>query len=151
MTIDTDNLVDDFISNLKEIFENHMKSLGLNEVFTDDIILIPITPSLAISCLGFFPQRLTMGKRARFEYSFIGELWYYHEEVSTDLHRSVVMRNAYKISDFILKNATLNGWLSVKPALVRSCTYSPRLRSGVLMASAKITILAPYHTIVESS
>ena len=136
---------------MKAIFEDHTRSLKLSEIFIDDIILIPVTPSLALSCLGFFPQRLTIGKRARFEYNFVGEAWYYHEAVSEDLHRSVVMRNAYKIASHILKNSTLNGWLTTKPVLVRSCTYSPRLRSGVLMSSAKITILASYHTIVESS
>ena len=152
MTVDTDNLVNDFIANVKVIFEGSMSSLSIKEIYSDDVLIIPVVPSLALSCIGFFPNRVTLGKsQARYQFEFIGELWYYHSNISPDVYRNLVMKRAYKISEHILKNATLNGWLTAKPVAVRSCSWAPRLRSGELLASARIIILASYSTQISSS
>ena len=145
MTINTENLVDDFISNLKKIFDDNMKSLGLKEVFKNDILLIPTTPSLALSCTSMWSDQRTIGKtHVRYTFNFIGTLWYYHGEVNPDIDRNIVMRHAYKIAHHIIQNSSLNGWLTNERADVRACAYSPRARSGMLLASARIMIVAPY-------
>ncbi|MEA1909779.1 MAG: hypothetical protein U9M89_02040 [Patescibacteria group bacterium] len=152
MAIDTDNLVNDFVLNTKAIFDENMRSLNIREVFTDDVLIIPVVPSLAISCIGFFPNRITVGRtQARYQFDFVGELWYYHSNISPDVYRNLVMARAYKISKHILENATLNGWLTAKQAIVRSCSWAPRLRSGDLLASARIILLASYNTQITSS
>jgi|GEM_PF-3350775 len=147
MTIDVDNLVDNFVLNMKAIFENQYKSFGLKEIYTEDVLLVPVVPSLAISCTGFWNRKITLGKvQTRYEFTFMGELWYYHSTISVDVKRNLIMREAYKISQHILENASLNGWLISTRALVRACSYSPRARSGALMASARIFVIAPYQT-----
>ena len=151
MTINTDNLVNDFINNLAEIFNNNMKKLGLKEVFLNDVLVIPATPSISLSCTGLFPTRLTMGRNsARYQFNFVGEIWYYHAVISNDIDRNLVMRSAYVIAEHIMQNSTLNGWIATGEAVVRSCVYLPRLRSGTFFACAKIMILAPYLTRITS-
>ncbi len=152
MAIDTDNLVKDFIVNLKAIFDDHMTSLNLKEVFTEDVLLIPVTPCLALSCISFFNQVLTIGRvNTRYQFNFIAEAWYYHQAITEEVYRNLVMTSAYKISEHIMKNSTLNGWLNGKQAVVRSCSYTPRLRSGSLYACARIVIFAPYQTRITST
>jgi hypothetical protein len=150
-TIDTDNLVDDFVSNLAAIFEAHQTSLGLNEIYKDDLLTIPIVPSVAVSCTSFFNTKRTIGSnRVRYEFDIIGEIWYYHCSINPDIRRNLVMRNAFKVSQCIIENASLNGWLTNTRALVRSCNYTVRPRSGSVMASARIIVIAPYQLTIDT-
>jgi len=145
MTIDTDNLVDDFVHNTKAIFDGSMSTFGLKEIYDEDILLIPTVPSLAISCLSFWNELKTISSsNVRYEFTFIGDIWYYHSAVTEDIKRNLIMRNAYRIAKHIMEHASLNGWLTNTRALVRSCSYTPRLRSGVMLASARMIIAAPY-------
>ncbi len=143
--IDTDNLSDDFVNNMAKIFDGNMKSLGLKEVYKDDIFLVPIVPSLAIAPASFFNDVRSVGStNVRYTLDIIGELWYYHSSVSPDVTKKMVMGNAWKIMKFIMEKASLNGFLTNTRAVVRTCAYTPRLRAGSLMASARLIVLAPY-------
>jgi hypothetical protein len=144
-TIDTDNLVHDFIENTKAIFEDNMRSLNLREIYTEDVVLVPSVPSIALSCISMWNDlRSISSSNVRYEMTFIGDFWYYHSAISEDIKRNLIMIKAYEIAKHIMKNASLNGFLINTRALVRSCSYAPRVRSGVLMASARIVVAAPY-------
>jgi hypothetical protein len=150
MTIQYNNLVDEFIANSAAIFSPYFKELGLKEVFKDDVLLIPTMPSLAISCTSFWNDLKTIGStNVRYEFSFIGNLWYYHSALNEDLHVNLIMRNAYRIAEHVIKNASLNGWLINTRAMVRSCAFVPRRRSGTILAAARITYMAPYQLRVD--
>ena len=143
--INTDNLSDDFVNNLIKIFDGNMTVLGIKEIFRDDVIIVSVTPSLAISTHSiFFEQRTIGSSNVRYTFNFIGELWYYHESLTADTNRNRVMRSAYKISEHIIKNASLNNWLTNSRAVVRSCSYAIRVRSRSYIASARIIVSAPY-------
>lgn len=145
MTIQLNNLVDEFISNSASIFSSNMKELGLKEVFKDDVLIVPTMPSIAISCSSFYNDLRTIGSsQVRYEFDFIGSIWYYNSPLNQDLHINLIMRNAYKIAEHIIKNASLNGWLVNTRAVVRSCAFVPRVRSGELLAAARIAYVAPY-------
>ena len=147
MPISTDNFVDDFVLNTSKIFEDNRSSLGLKEVFRDDVVIVSQVPSLAVSCTSMYNTVRTLGStNVRYEFLFIGELWYYHSSISPDVTPNLVMSNAYRLTKHILQNASLNGWLTNTRALVRSCNYSVRPRSQNLFASARIKVLAPYQT-----
>ena len=150
-TIDTDNLVHDFIQNTKEIFEGNMRTLGLKEVYEEDVLLVPTVPSLALSCISFWNTLRTISSsNVRYQFDFIGDFWYYDSSVSADMKRNKIMSKAYRISRHIMENASLNGFLTNTRAEVKSCIYTPRLRSGVLMASARIVVVAPYQFRISS-
>jgi len=149
--IDVDNLIDNFILNTYETLEGSQESLELKEIFKEDVHLIPVTPSLSISCSAVFNDKRTIGSNTvRYELDIVGELWYYHGVANPDLGKNLVMRHAYKIMRHIMENASLNSWLTSTRAIVRSCSYTPRIRSGGLMASARLIVLAPYQDIVTS-
>ena len=151
--IDTDNLVNDFVVNLAKIFEGHTKSLGIKEIYKDDLYLITSVPSIAISCNGLSVRLRTVGSRnVRYTFNFSGVIWYYHSAINPDVTTNMVMRSAYKIAEHIIKKASLNGFLVNERADVRSCVFSNRIRAGNLLSSARITVLAPYlKTIQEIS
>lgn len=149
--ITSDNLVEEFVSNMAKILEDSQESLQLKEIYKEDVYLVPMVPSLAISCSAIFNDKRTIGRgRTRYEMDIIGELWYYHGTANPDLGKNLVMRHAYDIMLHIIKNATLNNWLTSTMAIVRSCTYTPRLRSGDLMASARLVVLVPYQTSIAN-
>ena len=150
-TIDTDNLVHDFIQNTKEIFEDNMRTLGLKEIYDEDVLLVPTVPSLALSCISFWNSLRTIGSaNVRYQFDFIGDFWYYDSQISEDVKRNAIMEKAYRIARHIIENASLNGFLTNTRAEVRSCIYTPRLRSGILMASARMVVVAPYQFRVSS-
>jgi len=144
-TINTDNLVNDFIENTKAIFEDNMRSLGLREIYTEDVVIVPAVPSLALSCISMWNDlRSISSSNVRYEMTFVGDFWYYHSAISEDIKRNLIMTNAYQIARYIMEHASLNGFLQNTRALVRNCSFAPRVRSGVLMASARIVVAAPY-------
>jgi len=148
--IDTDNHVDDFVSNLSEIFEDNTESLGIKEIYKEDVLMVPIVPSIAISCTAMFNERITVGStNVRYETTFIGDVWYYQAVINEDFKRNVIMSKAYKVARHIMKNASLNGWLVNKRAIVRSCTYSPRIRAGMLLGAARISLSAPKRIVID--
>lgn len=150
-TINTDNLVDDFINNTEAIFEDNRSSLGLREIYTEDVVMIPVVPSLALSCISMWNELKTISSaNVRYEMTFIGDFWYYDSAMSEDIKRNHIMSKAYQIARFIMEHASLNGFLVNTRALVRSCSYAPRVRSGVLMASARIIVAAPYQLRLSS-
>ena len=149
--IDTNNLVSDFIANTEAIFEDNMRTLGLKEIFDEDVILVPTVPSLALSCISFWNTLRTISSsNVRYQFDFIGDFWYYDSIVDSDMKRNEIMSKAYRITRHIIENASLNGFLTNTRAEVKSCIYTPRLRSGVLMASARIVVVAPYQFRVSS-
>ena len=149
--INTDNLVNDFIVNTKEIFEDNMSSLGLKEIYTEDVVLVPVVPSLALSCISMWNDvRSISSANVRYEMTLIGDFWYYHSAMSEDIKRNLIMRKGYEVAKFIMEHASLNGFLTNTRALVRNCSYAPRVRSGVLMASARIIVAAPYQLRLSS-
>jgi hypothetical protein len=151
MTIDLDNLVENFIQNSVAIFEDNRRSLGVKAVFDEDLYIIPTFPSISISCSSFWNELRTIGSNnVRYEFLFTGTIWYYHESLSPDTRKNLVMRNAYKVAEHIIKNASLNGWLTNTRAIVRACSYVPRLRSGGFIGAARIIYMAPYQTRVQS-
>jgi hypothetical protein len=150
-TIDTDNLVSDFIANTAAIFEDNMRTLGLKEIYDEDVLLVPTVPSLALSCISFWNTLRTISSsNVRYQFDFIGDFWYYDAAVSEDIKRNLIMERAYRIARHIIEHASLNGFLTNTRAEVKSCIYAPRLRSGILMASARIVVVAPYQFRVSS-
>lgn len=151
MTINVDNLVDNFVFNTAAIFEGNWQSLGVVDVYKDDVWIVPHVPSLSISCSSFWNDLRTIGSsNVRYEFDFIGNVWYYHSAVNPDITTNMVMRNAYKVVEHIIKNASLNGFLTNTRALVRSCSYLPRRRSGAILSGARIVITAPYQTRIST-
>ena len=147
MTINVDNLVDNFIFNLAAIFDDNWQTLGIKEVYKDDVWMVPLTPSISLSCAAMWNDlRSLSSANVRYQFDFIGEVWYYHCSINPDVTKNMVMRNAYKIVEHIIKNSSLNGFLTNTRAVVRSCAYTPRLRSGTMMTTARIIVVAPYQT-----
>lgn len=149
-TIDTDNLVNDFVQNMAVILDENRGLLKLKEVYTDDVLLVPIKPSIAIACSSIWNDLRTISSsNVRYQISIIGELWYYHSDPSPDVTKNLVMRRAWKIVKHIIENASLNGWLTNTRAEVRACTYTPRLRAGGLITSARLIVVAPYQLRID--
>jgi hypothetical protein len=147
MAIDVDNLVDNFVFNLAAIFDDNWQRLGIKELYKDDVWMVPLTPSLALSCAAMWNDLRSLSSvNVRYQYNFVGEVWYYHGAMNPDVTKNLVMRHAYAIVEHIIKNASLNGFLTNTRALVRSCAYTPRLRSGTMLSTARITVVAPYQT-----
>lgn len=151
MSIDTGNLLDNFILNTKQILSDSQESLNLREIYEDDVLLVPVMPSIAITCTSVYNELRTVGSsQVRYTVNFVGELWYYYENLSPDVRKNKVMSGAYAIAYHIIKNASLNNWLVNTRAIVRSCSYAPRARSGGFLASVRIVVLAPYLLTVTS-
>jgi len=151
MTINTDDMVRDFVLNTKVIFEDNMASLGLKEIYTEDVLIVPSYPSIAISCSSIWGTPRTLGSiSVRYELVFVGEIWYYHSSVSPDIRKNLVMEHAYRVSNRLIQKASLNNWLVNTRAVFRNCVYIPRLRSGTLLASARITFTAPYQATIAT-
>jgi len=151
MTISTDSLIDDFIFNLAKIFEDNEARLGIKEIYKDDVWVVPMVPSMSLSCTSIWNQLRTISSvNVRYEIDIVGSIWYYHSAASPDVTTNLVMRNAYKIVDHIMRNASLNGFLTNTRAIVRSCAYTPRRRSRALISAARILITAPYQTRIST-
>lgn len=150
-TIDTDSDVLDFVNNLAAIFEDNMERLRLAKIYKEDVSFVSATPSIALSCTGVMPIRRTIGRtQARYTYNYYGEVWYYSRTMTADVHRNLVMSEASLIMRHMMENATLNGWLRTREISIRGCNWMPRIRSGVLYASARIVLAAEFLTTVTS-
>lgn len=145
MAINTDDLVDDFVNNLNVVIDNNRDLLQLKEIYTEDILLVSAFPSVAITCSSLFIDLRTVGSsQVRYTFSFMGELWYYHDNFGSGAGKNEIMRRAVSLSKIILENGSLNGWLVNSRAEIRSCAYTPRIRGTSVMASARIIVVAPY-------
>jgi hypothetical protein len=147
MTIDVDNLVDNFIFNLAAIFDDNWQRLGIKEVYKDDVWMVSLTPSIALSCSAMWNDLRSLSSvNVRYQFDFVGEVWFYHGAVNQDITKNMIMRHASIIVEHIIANSSLNGFLTNTRAVVRACTYTPRMRSGTLLSAARIIVVAPYQT-----
>jgi len=141
--IDTDNIVSEFIVNTNIILRNNMEDLHIKKVYDEDVSVVDVVPSIATSVMNIVLERRSLGSvQARFEADIIGELWYYHEGISVDTRKNEVMCTAWSICKVLQENATLNGWLASTRAYVRTCTWALRRNSNLLLASARIILVA---------
>lgn len=145
--INTDNLVGDFIINMKVLLEENRRTIGVKKVYDDDVAVIDIVPSIAIGISNVTIDRHSLGSvQARFEVDIAAELWYYHEIINKGTRRNQVMKSAWNVCNVIQQNATINTWLKSTRAYIRACTWTVRRNSDLLLASARISIVARYQT-----
>jgi len=141
--VDTDNLVGDFIVNTGIVLEENAAILRLKKVYKEDVALVDVFPSVAISANNITLERKSLGSiQARFEIDIAGEIWYYHEKLVADTRKNEVMRAAWEVCEVLQKNATLNKWVSSTRAYVRACTWTLRRSGDVILASARILLVA---------
>lgn len=150
-TIDSDNLVKDFINNAVAVVSDNMEKLGLRRIYDDDVTIIDSTPSLSISCNNIMKNRRTVGRRYRITFYLTGDLWYYDSMVSDESRKTSILAKAFAISKVYMENANLNGFLKNESIDLKNITYAQRIRGGIIYGGARILFIAPYLTnIVEN-
>lgn len=145
--VNTDNFVSDFLVNTKIILEENRSLLGIKKIYDEDVAIVDALPSIALSVVGLTIDRRSLGSvNARFEVDIVGELWYYREQMLPDTRKNEIMKNAWKIVSVLQTNATLNAWLLSTRSYVRSCNWAIRRNSNLLLAGARILLVARKQT-----
>lgn len=139
------NLFENGVANIKQVVEDNKSSLTVNlkEVYDEDVAL-PITPSVAVafdSSTSVLRAAHALSRRRK-TYDMRFEVWYYHSELNENVRRKQVTEVAWQINNIFEDNITLNGFVPKLGSTVEVVAYRPRIRSGKIIASALIVIVA---------
>lgn len=137
--IDVDNLVGNYLVNVGIVVAEAMNDLPIKKVYTGTSVMIDTMPCLAITASSVDLERKTLGKTGvRVDVNLVGELWYFHEELTSHTRKNNTMRNAWEICEVLQQNTSINGWLHMQRSGVRNCAWTVRKHPDTAIAAARI-------------
>jgi len=115
--IDTGNFIDDGAENIVETFKEHQAEYGLsignNNIFAEDVLYVPSTPSLAIDWVEAIHSGHKVINRYRSEHDItnVYNIIFYQEQFSERLLFKELRENIDEISRLFTKYSNLDGYV----------------------------------------
>lgn len=151
--VKTGNYFSDAVENICEILrreqredpEQKLKYIRrLTEVLSDDVIIVPKPPCIAVAFSDFTEEVHTIGQRhpITVEVTIEINVFYYHSEVKDKIRKAEIRDALWEIARILRRNSDLNG-LSSKGALIRGGELIYRARNDKLYEAGLIRLGVP--------
>lgn len=151
--IKTGNIFADVVHNIIEILnreqredkEQKLKYISrLTEIIDEDAIIIPRTPSLAVSFADWSEEARTMGQKYPVSMDVVVgvDLFYYHQEFTPKIKKDEIRDAMWEISRILRRNSDLNGF-STKGAKITRGQVGSRARANKFYVGGMIRMEVP--------
>ena len=142
---DLDNVFDNAIDNIKQLFELYEKDeldTRFDKIYIEDIAN-PVPNSIAIDIDGHSVDlRSWIGKtRRNFTIGINVNIWYFHEELNANTRKREIINMMWKINQMFMKHTSVNGFCDELGCTISGSEYIARKYGSKIMACGLIRIV----------